>query len=133
MENVFLYTCNICKHHGVPPGMEPCASCSVLETGEGYKPSNWEADKKEENNMEAINHPNHYNREGAIECIDEMVMIFGRRTVMDFCMCNAWKYRYRAADKNGEEDLKKSDWYMMKYKELLDESNEQRIFERRRY
>ena len=68
-----------------------------------------------DNNVE---HPSHYNREGAIECIEEMILAFGKEKVADFCLCNAWKYRYRAADKNGIEDLKKSDWYMKKYKEL---------------
>lgn len=67
---------------------------------------------------ETVNHPKHYNREGGMECIDEMILIFGEEAVRDFCKCNAWKYRYRAADKNGEEDLKKSDWYLKKYKEL---------------
>lgn len=70
--------------------------------------------------MSNVDHPNHYNREGSMECIDEMVMIFGKKTVMDFCLCNAWKYRYRAADKNGAEDIAKSDWYIQKYKELKD-------------
>ena len=65
-----------------------------------------------------INHPKHYNREGAMESIDEMVLIFGKEVVKHFCLCNAWKYRYRAADKNGIEDMKKSDWYIKKYKEL---------------
>ena len=46
--------------------------------------------------------------------------VFGEEAVKNFCICNAWKYRYRAADKNGEEDLKKSDWYLNKYKELCD-------------
>lgn len=66
----------------------------------------------------AVEHPTHYNREGAMECIDEMLLIFGREAVMGFCLCNSWKYRYRAADKNGLEDLKKSDWYLAKYHEL---------------
>lgn len=70
-----------------------------------------------------VNHPSHYNREGSIECIDEMVTVFGKEAVKNFCLCNVWKYRYRASDKNGIEDLKKSDWYMNKYKELI--SNEQ--------
>jgi len=65
-----------------------------------------------------VNHPSHYNREDAMECIDEMVLIFGKEAVKNFCLCNAWKYRYRAADKNVMEDLKKSDWYLRKYKEL---------------
>ena len=68
--------------------------------------------------VDMINKPPHYNREGAMECIDEMIMIFGEEAVKHFCLCNAWKYRYRAADKNGKEDLKKSDWYMQKYREL---------------
>ena len=66
-----------------------------------------------------VNHPGHYNRDGATECIDEMVLIFGVEAVKGFCLCNAWKYRYRAADKNGAEDLKKSDWYLAKYRELM--------------
>ena len=67
-----------------------------------------------------INHPKHYNREGAMESIDEMLLLFGKDAVKHFCLCNAWKYRYRAADKNGEEDMKKSDWYIAKYKELCE-------------
>jgi hypothetical protein len=69
---------------------------------------------------DGVTHPSHYNREGGMEAIDEMVLIFGKEAVKNFCLCNVWKYRYRAADKNGEEDLKKSDWYMIKYKELCE-------------
>lgn len=66
----------------------------------------------------SVNHPSHYNQEGAMECIDEMVLIFGREAVMHFCLCNAWKYRYRANEKNGKEDMDKANWYIKKYKEL---------------
>lgn len=69
-------------------------------------------------NKEKVNHPKHYNRENAMECIEEMVMLFGVKETQIFCKLNAWKYRYRAAEKNGIEDLKKSDWYIQKYKEL---------------
>ena len=72
---------------------------------------------RRQNMADNVNHPKHYERENAIECIDEMIMIFGKTAVADFCKCNAWKYRYRAADKNGAEDIAKSDWYMRKYKE----------------
>ena len=71
-----------------------------------------------EKEYDIISKPKHYNREGGMECIDEMILVFGKEAVKHFCLCNAWKYRYRAADKNGEEDLKKSDWYLSKYKEL---------------
>lgn len=82
-----------------------------------------EANEKKENPVEVkpvdmVNHPPHYTREGSMECIDEMVLIFGKEAVKNFCVCNAWKYRYRSADKNGIEDIKKSDWYLKKYKEL---------------
>ena len=69
---------------------------------------------------DAVHHPNHYNREGAMECIKEMELVFGKEAVKHFCLCNAWKYRYRSSAKNGEEDMRKSDEYMRIYKELCD-------------
>ena len=65
-----------------------------------------------------INHPFHYtNREH--ECIDEMVAVFGIQAVIDFCKCNAWKYRYRADSKGShDDDMKKADWYISKMMEL---------------
>lgn len=66
-----------------------------------------------------VDHPVHYNRKGAIECIDEMELIYGTEALMHFCLLSSHKYRYRAGLKNnGYEDLEKSDWYMRKYKEL---------------
>lgn len=65
---------------------------------------------------DAVDHPAHYKRD--IECIDEMIEVFGIGMVRNFCLLNVWKYRYRAADKNGREDIEKSDWYMKKYLEL---------------
>lgn len=76
---------------------------------------------KNEEELSATN-PKHYQRDGAMECWDEMELLFGTEAVMHFAMCNAWKYRYRAADKNGTEDIAKSDVYMRKYKELSEKS-----------
>ena len=70
---------------------------------------------------EMVNHPNHYNQ-GGMECIDEMLLIFGKEAIMNFCLCNAWKYRYRANAKNGQEDMDKANWYIAKYKELKEEA-----------
>ena len=75
----------------------------------------------QEPTVDMVNHPSHYCREGGMESIDEMVLIFGKEAVKTFCLLNVWKYRYRAADKDGERDLKKSDWYIRKYKELMGE------------
>lgn len=66
---------------------------------------------------DVVNHPNHYTN-GGMECIDEMILIFGKEATMNFCLCNAWKYRRRALYKNQEEDMQKSHWYINKYKEL---------------
>lgn len=43
--------------------------------------------------FDPVNRPKHYNREGAMESIDEMVLVFGPEAVMHFCLCNAWKYK----------------------------------------
>ena len=66
---------------------------------------------------DVVNHPSHYTN-GGMECIDEMILVFGEEAVMHFCICNAWKYRKRAMYKNGQQDMDKSDWYLAKFKEL---------------
>ena len=40
-----------------------------------------------------VNHPAHYCQDGGMECIDEMVAIFGKTATMHFCLLNVWKYR----------------------------------------
>ena len=77
--------------------------------------------------VDMVNNPPHYNREGGMECFDEFILIYGIEAAKHACLFNIHKYRYRAADKNGEEDLKKSDWYMRKYKELCDEDKKNTI------
>lgn len=83
--------------------------------------------KENEESKEMVNHPDHYNH-GGMECIDEMELIYGTEAVMHFCLCNMHKYRKRALFKNGKEDMKKSDWYMAKYKELIEKPEEQRKY-----
>lgn len=62
-----------------------------------------------EENGNAVDHPAHY--QGKHECIEVMRAIFGDEMVKGFCMCNAYKYRFRADKKNGTEDIKKAEWY----------------------
>lgn len=97
------------------------AYSTIMKLQESTIP-NFEADEVEITEIpdkpeDIVNHPSHYTQ-GGMECIDEMVMIFGREVVMNFCLCNVWKYRKRALFKNGQEDMDKSNWYMNKYKEL---------------
>lgn len=110
-----------------PVNMESCPAYKPLDNGwYGCKAT----DRSEEELAAAlaafdaaerddpVSHPSHYTN-GGMECIDEMVLIFGREATAHFCLCNAWKYRRRALYKNGEEDLQKSHWYIAKYKELM--------------
>ena len=121
------YNCGNCKHRDKTYISDAyhCRTC-IASYKNGIKtptkPTNWEGIEKNmnETKKENVNHPKHYNREGGMECLEEMILIFGKEVVKNFCLCNAWKYRYRAADKNGEEDLRKSDFYIAKYKELKD-------------
>lgn len=79
---------------------------NTIDEGEGEK------------TKETVDHPAHYNREGAMECLDEMILLYGEEATMHFCLLSAHKYRYRAGEKGGIEDMQKSDWYLKKYSEL---------------
>lgn len=71
--------------------------------------------------VDMVNHPSHY--EHGIECIDEMILLFGVVETMSFCKLNSHKYRKRAFDKGGREDMDKSDWYMKEYAYLDSKSD----------
>lgn len=120
MKNVEHNGCEGCYFTTKSAIEEPCVSCNgtikCSSPEYGTKPDLWTEDGSSVG--DAVEHPSHYNRENAMECIDEMIAVFGVDMVKAFCLLNVWKYRYRAADKNGEEDLKKSDWYLKKYIEL---------------
>ena len=87
---------------------------------DGYTKSTHNSCKEvEKAEKDMVNHPSYYNRKNSLECIDEMILVFGEEATANFCLLNCWKYRYRAGLKdNGYQDLEKSDWYMQKYKEL---------------
>ena len=74
------------------------------------------------NTFDPVNKPIHY-AHGKYECIDVMCEIYGEDVVMDFCLCNAFKYLYRCMYKNGVEDLKKAQWNLKKYTELYENNN----------
>lgn len=66
--------------------------------------------------------PDHYKNSTSLECIEAMEIIFGVSAVIDFCVCNAWKYIWRWKNKNGFEDLDKAKWYIDKAWDLFDEN-----------
>ena len=50
-----------------------------------------------------------------------MIEEYGVEAVINFCICNAYKYKWRAGLKEGnskEQDLAKAEWYLNKAKEL---------------
>lgn len=118
--------CNDCYYEWLGELDAPCCECkhqfapgtdARLKANDCFRPK----ELKAYDEVDMVNHPAHYNRDGAMECIDEMITVFGKDIVACFCLCNVWKYRYRASDKGHEEDLSKSDYYMAKYKELITE------------
>lgn len=109
-------TCNNCAYFNVSEDKR-CVRCKNMYSPSDSKYEALECLWTDYIDSDVIEHPSHYTN-GGMECIDEMVAIFGKTAVRHFCICNVWKYRYRAINKNGEEDLKKSDWYLKKYIEL---------------
>lgn len=115
--------CLHCEHWVLSMSDEPCMNCN---DGERFIPRNTVttihakiAEMETTVNLpaiETVNHPAHY--QGKYECIDEMIALFGVEAVKAFCRCNVYKYRYRADRKNGDEDIKKCEWYMQKLIEL---------------
>ena len=60
---------------------------------------------------ESVNGPQHYN---GTECIENMRKLYGDDAVRWFCICNAYKYRFREGDKPGapaKMDEDKARWY----------------------
>ena len=61
---------------------------------------------------DVVNHPSHYADTCSLECIQVMKLFFGEKAVIQFCLCNCFKYMWRYKHKNGQEDLKKARWYL---------------------
>ena len=60
---------------------------------------------------EYVNGPDHYN---GTQCIEQMRHLYGDDAVRWFCICNAYKYRFRNGHKPGvsaEQDEQKARWY----------------------
>lgn len=60
---------------------------------------------------EYVDGPAHYH---GTECIEKMRKLYGDDAVRWFCICNAYKYRFRNGSKPGvtaEQDEEKARWY----------------------
>lgn len=117
-KNVFKITDND-GNGGCYPSCEICHGKGILEE----KTMDLENVTEEVN--EAMNkkvdptNPDHYKNSTSLECIEAMEIIFGINAVIDFCVCNAWKYIWRWKNKNGVEDLDKAKWYIDRAQTLM--------------
>lgn len=116
-EKKYNHDCTCCPHNGDNDFW--CHNTHSVEELDSVQLSE-NIRKVNQTTEDIVNHPSHYTKDG-MECIDEMILVFGKQAVQYFCLCNAWKYRRRCLYKNGEEDMQKSHWYMQKYKELSEE------------
>lgn len=114
-----------CEHYGyysAPIKIVTEAIKEINKSNEDNSDANNEVTNEvTEPQYDIVSHPKHYCREDAIECIEEMIILYGKEVVKHFCLCNIHKYRYRASAKNGDEDIRKSDFYVKKYKELCED------------
>lgn len=88
-------------------------------------PEDWEEvtdkDVERQEILDAVNkpvkdniNPNHY-KNGKIECIDALESATVNKTGIEaVCVANIIKYLWRYEDKNGLEDIRKSEWYLKK-------------------
>lgn len=67
-----------------------------------------------------VNHPQHYELPGGLECFDVIVATQGVEAAKHFCLCNAMKYLFRSQRKNGAEDIEKARWYLNKHHDLVE-------------
>lgn len=69
---------------------------------------------------DAVDHPEHYQSEDGIECIDAIRAALGVDGFVAYCRGNAIKYAWRSDKKeNNAQDLKKAAWYLTRAAEEL--------------
>jgi Protein of unknwon function (DUF3310). len=62
--------------------------------------------------MNAIN-PAHYQK-GGVQCIEAIEASMSKEAFKGFLKGNCIKYIYRYENKNGAEDLRKAEWYLLR-------------------
>lgn len=63
-----------------------------------------------EETPDMVNQPPHYNHAG-IECIEAIEAALTPEEFRGYCKGNTIKYTWRERYKNGNEDIKKANWY----------------------
>lgn len=111
--------CDNCRYTNLNANQDPCSNC-VHTNNFAFWGEREQVEQAEQAEQDNVNHPKHYEGSTSLECIEVMQIAFGSMAVCDFCICNAFKYLWRYKNKNGEEDLKKAEWYLNKAEELAE-------------
>jgi hypothetical protein len=73
--------------------------------------------------IDNVNHPEHYQSDNGIECIDAIRAALGHDGFIAYCRGNTIKYNWRSDSKGKHaEDLKKGAWYSNKAAAELEKS-----------
>ena len=86
---------------------EDCENCEYADLNDHDD----EDESEDSADYEYVDGPAHYN---GTECIENMRKLFSDEAVRWFCICNAYKYRFRDGSKPGvtaEQDEEKARWY----------------------
>lgn len=71
-----------------------------------------------------VNQPGHYTQ-GGVECIDAITAATVNKTGIEaVCVANVIKYLWRYELKNGQEDVKKAQWYLNRLVAVMGEPKE---------
>ena len=88
-----------------------CENCDLGGLSEDNKDDIQQDEQPSASRYEYVDGPAHYN---GTECIENMRKLYGDEAVRWFCICNAYKYRFRLGNKPGvsaEQDEEKAYWY----------------------
>ena len=99
--------CENCEHTELDDRDEEDDECDCCDCEEDEHPDA----QPDVPQYEAVNGPDHYN---GTQCIEQMRHLYGDDAVRWFCICNAYKYRFRKGHKPGvdaEQDEQKARWY----------------------
>lgn len=62
--------------------------------------------------MDVVSHPQHYQSDTGIECIEALRAMLGTDGFTKYCVGTTGKYIWRWEDKGGLQDLCKGFWYL---------------------
>lgn len=82
-----------------------------------------EIEQVRQDTKDNVNHPSHYTK-GKVECLDALESAtIGKSGIEAVCVANIIKYLWRYEEKNGIEDVKKSQFYLNRLLATLENNN----------